>query len=72
MKGSVRMSNMSLPIGSCWVGGFDEDKVKSLLKAPANHRPVGILVCGYNNSKIQPNAHKPVEEVVTFYLCYVC
>ena len=38
-------------LGSCWVGGFDQDKVQRILNIPSHFRPVGIQVCGYRKSK---------------------
>lgn len=38
-------------LGSCWVGGFDQEKVQRILNIPSHFRPVGIQVCGYRKSK---------------------
>lgn len=34
-------------LGTCWIGGFFEDKVRELLKIPEDWRPVAILPLGY-------------------------
>lgn len=47
-------------LGSCWVGGFDQEKVQSILKIPAHFRPVGIQVCGFRKSKSYD--HKKVPQ----------
>jgi nitroreductase len=33
-------------LGTCWVGAFDEDKVRQIVGAPAAWRPVAILPIG--------------------------
>lgn len=33
-------------LGSCWVGAFDEDKVRKLLNLPENQRSVAIIPIG--------------------------
>lgn len=34
-------------LASCWIGGFDEERVKKLLKIPEDRRPVCLLPVGY-------------------------
>ena len=34
-------------LGSCWVGAFDEDKVKGIIGIPAEIRPQAIITIGY-------------------------
>ncbi len=34
-------------LGTCWVGGFDERKVKKILRVPTGHRVVGLITVGY-------------------------
>lgn len=34
-------------LGACWVGAFDEDKVKEILKISDDLRPVAIIAIGY-------------------------
>lgn len=56
---SIFMVKMS-DLGSCWVGGFDQDKVQRILSIPSHFRPVGIQVCGYRKSK--PSNYKKVPQ----------
>jgi nitroreductase len=39
-------------LGTCWVGSFEEDKVKKLLKIPEDYRVVAILALGYPREKL--------------------
>lgn len=37
----------ALGLGGCWVGAFEEEKVKSILRIPAKLRPIAILSIGF-------------------------
>jgi nitroreductase len=39
-------------LGTCWVGSFEEDKVKQLLKIPENYGVVALLAMGYPREKL--------------------
>lgn len=34
-------------LGSCWVGGFNEERLKEILQIPEHVKPIGILPIGY-------------------------
>lgn len=38
-----------LDLSCCWVGAFDEEKVKEILDAKNEWRPIAILPLGYSN-----------------------
>ncbi|CBK20075.2 uncharacterized protein [Blastocystis hominis] len=46
-------------LGSCWVGGFDQEKVQKILNIPTHLCPVGIQVCGYRRSKASHSKKVP-------------
>ena len=35
-----------LGLGTCWVGAFDEERVKNILNIPENLKPVSIITIG--------------------------
>jgi nitroreductase len=37
----------ALGLGTCWVGAFDEEEVKKILKLKRNFRPLAIIPVGY-------------------------
>jgi len=39
-------------LGTCWVGSFDEEKVKGLLKIPANYEVVCLLAMGFERKSL--------------------
>jgi nitroreductase len=38
---------VNMGLGACWVGAFDEEKVKEILKVPSGWRPIALLPIGY-------------------------
>lgn len=49
---TIALENMVLAatgegLGTCWIGSFDEEDVKSLLKVPADWSVVAMLALGY-------------------------
>ncbi len=54
-------------LATCWIGWFDEEKIKELLKIPEKYRVVGITPLGYT-SEIQGEVdnRKPLERMVHY------
>ena len=53
---AIAVENMVLAatgeaLGTCWIGSFDEDKVRAILKIPKNLRVVVLLAIGYPSGK---------------------
>jgi len=55
-----------LGLGSCWVGAFDETKVKRALNMPENPTPQAIITIGYADE--EPDLPPRVEIEHTVYL----
>ncbi|MEM3038722.1 MAG: nitroreductase family protein [Thermoplasmata archaeon] len=60
-------------LGTCWVGSFDENKVKALLKIPDNFTVVAIIAMGYAREKldlvskvVRARHRKDLEQIVSF------
>lgn len=43
-----------LGLGTCWIGAFDEDSVKTILKIPINLKPVAIILGYPDETPIAP------------------
>ncbi|MBI2668460.1 nitroreductase family protein [Candidatus Woesearchaeota archaeon] len=56
----------SLGLGSCWIGAFDEDEVKTLLSIPAEARPQAIIAIGYSDEVAEKPPRYPLETLVYF------
>lgn len=55
-----------LGLGTCWIGHFDEKKVKDILGIPANVRIVAITPLGYPDEAPSPRPRKKLEEIVCY------
>lgn len=56
----------SLGLGACWIGAFDEDKVKSIIRAEKFVRPQAIITIGYP-AEIPPKPPKMVMTNVMYF-----
>ncbi|MCX8170734.1 MAG: nitroreductase family protein [Candidatus Bathyarchaeota archaeon] len=76
---AIAMQNMVLAataegLGTCWVGSFNEDKVRDLLKISGDYRVVALLALGYPRRKpdIQGKVlhlirrRKNLEDIISF------
>ena len=53
-------------VGSCWMGAFDERKLKDTLKLPADSRIVGAVAFGIPDKNPSQPAKKLITEIVHF------
>jgi nitroreductase len=61
-------------LGTCWIGSFDETKVRNVLKIPENLRVVVLLAVGYPSGKESlaskalrfVRKRKSMDEIVSF------
>ena len=44
----------SLGLGTCWVGAFEEDKVKNILNIPQKLKPVALITIGFPREYEKP------------------
>jgi nitroreductase len=51
-------------LGTCWIGAFDEKRVKKLLNVPEEARVVSLLTLGYPSTVPGPTARKSLDEIV--------
>ena len=51
-------------LGTCWIGAFDEQKVKEILDIPAGIRVVALLPLGYPSAIPRPTPRKGFDEIV--------
>jgi nitroreductase len=55
-----------LGLGTCWLGAFNERRVKELLRIPNKVRIVALLTLGYSRFQPHPKNRKPLDEVICF------
>ncbi|MFC2017307.1 nitroreductase family protein [Chloroflexota bacterium] len=53
-------------LGTCWIGGFDQEDVKDILKIPENYRVVALLTLGFPRATGKAKIRKPLEEIVCY------
>ena len=68
---TIAMQNMVLAaevqgVGSCWIGDFKEDEVKSLLGIPPEAKVVALLPFGLPDEKPGPKPKKELREIVHY------
>ncbi|MCZ7355347.1 MAG: nitroreductase family protein [Candidatus Methanoperedens sp.] len=51
-------------LGTCWIGAFDEKKVKEILNIPEDVRVVALLPLGYPSAIPGPAKRKSLDEIV--------
>lgn len=53
-------------LGTCWIGAFDEAKVKKALGVPDNIRVVATTPLGYPDQQPDPRPRKSLSEIVSY------
>lgn len=51
-------------LGTCWIGAFDEDKVKEICDIPQKIRVVELLTIGYPGDKPQSKKRLELDEIL--------
>ena len=67
---SIAMEHMvleaeELGLGTCWIGWFDEGKVKKLLNIPRAAKVVAMLSLGYSDGAGHATTRKAMEEIIS-------
>lgn len=68
---AIAVENMALvswemALGSCWIGAYNEEKVKQLLDIPKNLPVVSLFTLGYPAEKQASKRRKPMEQIVHY------
>jgi len=53
-------------LGTCWIGAFQQERVKGILGIPEEVRVVALLPIGYPEHQPEARPRKPFDEVVAF------
>jgi len=62
----MTLAAQSLGLGTCWIGAFDEDRVRGILRIPGSVRVVVLLALGYPKHPAGPRPRKPLNEIVHY------
>ncbi|MEO0072655.1 MAG: nitroreductase family protein [candidate division WOR-3 bacterium] len=52
-------------LGTCWIGAYDEQAVKELLKIPDNVQVIALTPLGYPEEIPEPRPRKTLSEIVS-------
>lgn len=53
-------------LGTCWIGAFDQDRVRDVLGIPASAKVIGVMTLGYAVDHPRPKSRKPISEIVCY------
>jgi len=53
-------------LGTCWIGAFDQEAVKKILKIPERYKVVALLPLGYPAGEPRPKSRKKLEEIISY------
>jgi nitroreductase len=62
--GNMLTMATSLGLGTCWIGAFDEPKVKEILEIPKNIEVIGLITLGYSEEKAEVPPRVELEKIV--------
>jgi nitroreductase len=60
----MALASASLGLGSCWIGAFNEARVREILGIPESVRVVELLALGHPDHEPNPRPRKPMDEIV--------
>ena len=53
-------------LGTCWIGAFSQDRVRSILGVPGSQKVVALVPLGYPADEPVPRTRKPVQDLVCY------
>lgn len=62
----ICLAALSLGLGSCWMGWYDEAEIKAGLGIPDNIRVIGVTPVGYPDQEPKPRPRKELVEIAYF------
>jgi len=63
---NILLSATDLGLGSCWIGAFEEEKLRTLFSIPISVRPQAIVTLGYADEIPKDRQLTPIENNVYF------
>lgn len=62
----IVLESVELGLGTCWIGAFNEDEVKKVLKIPQEKKVVALLTIGYPSESPPSRPRKQIAEIVAY------
>ncbi len=63
---NMLLTAYSLGLGTCWVGAFDEDAIKRILRIPENIKVEAVITLGYVKEKEELPSKYALENITYF------
>ena len=63
---AIALEAVELSLGTCWIGAFNEDGVKKILKIPQDKKVVALLTVGFPAESPASKPRKALEEIVAY------
>ncbi|MEM2739803.1 MAG: nitroreductase family protein [Candidatus Bathyarchaeia archaeon] len=60
---NLLLAAYALGLGTCWIGAFDDDKVKRILSLPDHVKPIAIIPVGYPGRQPRPTPRIPIDRI---------
>lgn len=62
----MTLAARELGLGTCWIGAFDQQKVREVLGIPGSVEVIELLPLGYPSAWPGPRPRKPLDEAVCY------
>jgi nitroreductase len=62
----IVLEAVELGMGTCWIGAFNEDDVKKILKIPQDKKVIALLTVGIPAESPAARPRKALEEIVAY------
>lgn len=63
---NILLAATNLGLGTCWIGAFEEDKIRSLFGIPQDVRPQAIITLGYSDEVPGDRNLMPMQNITFF------
>jgi nitroreductase len=61
---NINLAAHALGLGTCWIGAFNEEEARQILKIPEGIRPIAIVPVGIPNESPPPRRKRLIDEIV--------
>jgi nitroreductase len=62
----IALQATELGLGTCWIGSFETEKVRSILGIPTDINIIELMTVGYPDDKPKTPNREPIEKIVCY------
>lgn len=63
---NITLAACALGLGTCWIGGFDQDTARDVLGVPQQYKIVELMPLGYPDEDPPPRPRKELAEIICY------